>query len=97
MNEYLPETCHEAVLREMRPALSYRSGLDYESWRKEVGITLQQLLGDMPQKSPLNLCIEWQREQETYIETRFSFDAEQNCRVPCHLLIPRLGKRNILS
>ena len=93
MNEYMPETCHEVILREMRPALSYYPGLEYEAWRKEVGVTLRRLLGDMPQKSPLNLVIEWERERETCTEIRFSFDAEQNCRVPCHLLVPRLGKK----
>ena len=43
----------------------------------------------MPERVPLNVCVEWEKEYDTFLEKRITFDAERDVCVPCHLWIPK--------
>ncbi|MBE6917866.1 MAG: hypothetical protein E7470_08225 [Ruminococcaceae bacterium] len=92
MNKFSPDNCHENALRNMKPLLKFDESAPFEPWRAAVKEKLTELLGDMPQRVPLNLQIEWEKEHDTFIEKRIVFDSEEDTSVPCHLWIPKNAK-----
>ena len=92
MNKFSPDNCHENALRNMKPLLKFDESAPFEPWRAAVKAKLTELLGDMPQRVPLNLQIEWEKEHDTFIEKRLVFDSEEDTSVPCHLWIPKNAK-----
>lgn len=94
MNKFSPDNYHEYLLKTRKPLLSFDESNDYETWRKAVKEKLTELLGDMPEeKVPINICIEYEKEHDSFIERRFTFDTEPYMSVPCHLLIPKDAKK----
>ena len=91
MAELAPESCHEHLLDSVPRLLEYHPGRDLYQWRQEVGEKFRELVGFMPEKVPLNVSREFERENELFRETRFVFTSEAHADVPCHLLIPRRG------
>ena len=71
MNKFSPDNCHENALRSIKPLLKFNEDVPYEPWRDAVKEKLTELLGDMPERVPLNLQIEWEKEHDTFIEKRF--------------------------
>ncbi|MBR7117488.1 MAG: acetylxylan esterase [Clostridia bacterium] len=86
---FSPDACHERLLRERTPLLRYNEERDYDAWRKDLKAKLIELIGDMPERVPLNIQIEWKEERDDFTEYRFVFDSEADTSVPAHLLIPR--------
>ena len=93
MDRFSSDICHEELLRNRKPALAFDANAPFEPWRDAVKEKLTDLLGDTPQRVPLNLQIEWEKEYDTFIEKRIVFDAEANASVPCHLWIPKNAKK----
>ena len=91
--EYSPDLIHEKIVSTRTPLLMFDENADYITWKNSVKEKLVELLGDMPEKVPLNVDIEWRQEFDTYVEIRFSFDAEAETKVPCHLFIPKEVKK----
>ena len=92
MFTFAPDACHERVLKTQKPLLSFDAKADYRVWKEKVQKTFLELLGDEPEKVPLNTVVEWEKETDTFIERRIIFDTEPEASVPCHLLIPKSGK-----
>lgn len=92
MNLFSPEPCHEALCRDLQPALAFSERRDFAGWRHEVGVKLRELVGVLPERAPLNVRIEYDRQLDHFREIRFVFSAEAYADVPCHLLIPQDGR-----
>lgn len=84
---FSPDNCHDRLLAEA-PLLRYSEDRDFEPWREEVRAKLKELIGDEPERVPINVQIEWKREEESFTEYRFVYDSEPETSVPAHLLIP---------
>ncbi len=92
MNSFNANMCHERILNNINPSLAFNENADYESWKVQVKEQFIKLLGDMPEKVDLNIRVEYEREEADFIERRIVFDVEENCSVPCHLLLPKTGQ-----
>ena len=89
MDRFSSDVGHENALRNKKPQLAFDESAPFEPWKKAVREKLTQLLGDMPERVPLNLRVEWEKEYDTFLEKRISFDSEADVCVPCHLWIPK--------
>ena len=87
-----PELCHEKALEEMKPSLAFSDNCDFEAYRAKVREKYIELLGDMPEKVPANVCVEWEKDMGDFIEKRFTFDTEKYAKCLCHLWVPKDGK-----
>ena len=79
----------------MKPVLSYDESKDFEAWRKELKAKFFDLTGYeriANNACPLHYEIESVEQKEGYTQTRFVFESEKDCFVPCYLLIPDTGK-----
>lgn len=92
MLPFSSDLCHEEAQRNRKPLLAFDENAPFEPWRNAVKDTLTELLGDMPERVPLNVRIEWEKEHDTFIEKRILFDAEAHTTVPCHLWVPKNAK-----
>lgn len=90
---FSPDNCHERLLRERTPLLRYGEERDFDAWRDEVRAKLKELIGDEPERVPLNVRIEWTDETEDFKEYRFVYDSEPETSVPAHLLVPKAAKK----
>lgn len=91
--KYLVDLCHEKIIKERKPLLQFDESADYDSWRAEAKAKLTELLGDMPEKCDLNIRLEWEKENDTFIERRYLFSPEETFTSPCHLCIPKNAKK----
>lgn len=78
-----------SVLKGVKPSMSYISG-DVELWKNTARQKLSELLGmNSFEKVDALLDIEYEKELDGFVEIRFTFQSEQDYRVPCHMLIPK--------
>ena len=90
-----PDLCHETLTKKTKPALAYPSNLPYGEWKDAVRKKLIELTGlDVIAENacPLNVNVEFEKDEEEYRLIRFTFESEVNETVPCYLVIPKLGK-----
>ena len=89
MNSYLQE---QAVMRRCRPQLSYDTVEAFELWQRRAKEKLMELLGLPLESCPLEVETDYQQSHEDFEEYRFTVQTEPGYFVPCHLLVPHLGK-----
>lgn len=76
------------LIQKVVPSMAYK-GENIEAWKKASKEKLSELLGmDKFTSVPLELNIEYEKKLENATEIRFTFQSEEDYRVPCHLLIP---------
>ena len=92
MAEFAPEAVHEALLAAAPRVLPFDPGAYFPEWQSAARRTYKQLLGLMPAKGPLDVQIEYEKEEADFTEVRFVFTSEPHAQVPCHLLLPRERK-----
>jgi len=91
--DYLnPDVCHEKIMESLKPSLRFKKGENFKLHKENLRNKYLELLGDMPDKVPLNICVEWTKEYDTFTEKRFLFDVERYAKCPCHLWIPKNGQ-----
>lgn len=93
MQMFSSDLCHEETQKNRKPQLAFSGEAPFEPWRHGVREKLRELLGDMPEPVPLNVCVEWEKEHDTFVEKRILFDAEAHTAVPCHLWVPKSAKK----
>ncbi|MBP5467325.1 MAG: hypothetical protein J6Y43_07185, partial [Clostridia bacterium] len=89
------DLCHNTLLKNSKPKLSYDEVKDYNSWKKEIKDKFFELIGYEKIKEnacPLTYEIESVEKKDGYTQTRFVFESEKDSFVPCYLLIPDTGK-----
>lgn len=87
--------CHQLLMKNRKPILTYDEKREYWSWKQEVREKFLELIGVENIKNnacPLNLQIESEEQKEGYKQIRFVFESEKGAFVPCYLLIPDTGK-----
>ncbi len=91
--EYIkPDLCHEEAIKLIEPKLSFDESRDFEDYRAELRAKFLELIGDMPERVPSNVTVEYTEDRGDFIEKRFIFDTEKYASVPCHLWVPKDGK-----
>ena len=93
--KYNVDICHANLLDSMKPYLTFDESKDYEQWKNQVKDKLTELLGDTPDKTDINIRIEWEEDRGEYTEKRIVFTAEKDVDVPCHLWIPKSAKNAV--
>lgn len=93
--EFAPHLCHEYLMRSSERKLRFDSSREFEPWKKELARKLRELVGDAPETVPLDLRIEFDRQQPDFREIRFVFTSEPHAQVPCHLLVPSGAKKPV--
>jgi dienelactone hydrolase len=88
---FSPNTCYLPLARHAPRRLAFAPQADIHAWRQDADTTLRRLVGQTPDKIPLDLRVEWEQDTELFHEIRFVFRTEANADVPAHLLIPRAG------
>lgn len=80
---------------ELAPALRFGNcGMDFPVWQERTLERLLKLLGEFPEKVPLEAEVEYSVEEEDFIRERVVFDSEAYMSVPCQVLIPRHFKKD---
>lgn len=81
----------ENKARNWTPLLSFTGSTveEYEKWQLEARDKLKEILGDFPEKVPLNAEIEYSLEDNGIIRERVIFDSEDFMSVPCYVLRPK--------
>jgi len=90
--QFAPEECHRLNYDKVLPSLTYALDQDFVKWQATASDKLAELLGGFPEIVPLNVRVEWEKDNELYREIRFVFTSEEGADVPCHLLIPKEGE-----
>ncbi len=93
MKEFSPDRCHERLFESGTPLLRYNDERELDAWREEVRSKLVELIGDMPERVPINVRIEWTKEHDSFTEYRYIYDTEPETSVPAHLLVPHAAKK----
>ena len=89
------DLCHDILIRETKPKLSFNDGCEYQAWRLEVKEKLVELLGISEiekNRCEPNFRIESDVQKDGYRQVRFVFESEVGAFVPCYLLIPNTNK-----
>ena len=93
MAGYSPAENHGYIYRSTKRLLSYNPGKRYTAWKSQVAKKLHELTGTTPVKVSPRMKILYTRRQKAFTETKFTFMSEKSIRVPCHLLVPRTGRK----
>lgn len=89
---YAPSLYHQALMRDMRPALSWR-GQPVADWQADLRGRLAAALGFNPppadRRVALNARTLWRRDHELGTIEKIVFTAEEHVDVPCYLCLPK--------
>lgn len=86
-----PQVLHNAILREINPALRYDGAEPFEAWQSKARERLIKLLGVdkmVPAKDD-QFTIEYQNEYDTFTDYRITFQSEEGYHVVCSLWVPK--------
>lgn len=77
--------------RNWKPILTFEGNTktDWKEWNVKATAKLQEILGDFPDKTPLNAEVEYSVEEKDIIRERIVFDSEEFMSVPCFVLKPK--------
>ena len=89
---YSPDGAHQRMLAQKLP-LSFDGTQDFAAHQARIKEKLTELLGEQPERVPLDPIVEETVEHEEYTERRISFAVEQDVRAVCIFCIPKLGKK----
>ena len=81
---YSPDGTHKRLLAQKLP-LSFDGTQDFAAYQKSIKEKLTELLGDTPERVPLDPTVEETVEHETFTERRISFAVEPDVRAVCIL------------
>lgn len=79
-------------LQNTAPLLQFKKDCDYNEWRKSVKEKLNELLGLPLTRCDADFSIEYEKQEDGYINYRFTVQTEPAYYVPCHLLVPSQNK-----
>ena len=88
---YSPDGTHQRLLAQKLP-LSFDGTQDFAAYQRSIKEKLIDLLGDTPERVPLDPIVEETVEHEDFTERRISFAVETDVRAVCIFCIPKTGK-----
>lgn len=78
------------MAKENKPLLSYRySGLPFDEWKAAALLKLTELLGDFPEKVPLDPITESEEDCGNYVRRRVIYHVDRWMDCPAYVLIPK--------
>lgn len=84
--------CHDEIIKNMKPLLSYNDALDYTEWKKQIRDKFIELTGlDAIEKNSSkldNFEIVSEEQKDTYKQIKFTFESEIGAIVSAYILIP---------
>ena len=85
----MPLEKEQEILRSLERTMAYKGDEPLTGWQARARAKLSELLG-----LPYALCeprftVEYREETDDFYETRFIFQSEEGCFVPCHFLSPK--------
>ena len=89
------DLCHELLVESIKQELAYRGQADFEGWKETLRQKFLELTGLVEIEKnacPMQVCIEWEKDEGSYRLIRFTFESEKGEIVPCYLLVPKTGK-----
>lgn len=89
---FSPDPCHEEAFKLLKPELAFSEDCDFAEYQATVRAKFLELIGEMPERVPTNVRIDFEKDMGDFIEKRFVFTTEKYADVPCHLWIPKDGK-----
>lgn len=91
MMDMTPSIFNLEILRSTAPACRYKDGDSFAEWQSEAREKLASLLGmDKINKAKDNrFTIEYRREEEGYVEYRFTLESEPGYKFPCVMRVPK--------
>jgi cephalosporin-C deacetylase-like acetyl esterase len=91
--EYIkPDLCHEEAIKLIKPSMKFDPSKDFDEYKAELRAKFLELVGDMPERIPTDVVIDYVEDRGDFIEKRFVYTSEKYTQVPCHLWIPKDGK-----
>ena len=95
--EIVGDLCHDIIIENIKPKLSYSGKRNFDKWRKQLKDKLVELTGmdKVMQNAAENpeFMIEEDVVKDGYRRIRFTFFSEIGSLVPCYLLVPLTGKK----
>ena len=91
-----PDTCHDILVKNTKPILSFDKNADFEEYRKTLKEKFTELLGlDIIAQNACapEMKIVLDEDKGSYRLIRFEFFSEVGETVPCYLCIPKTGKK----
>ncbi|MBN2583522.1 MAG: acetylxylan esterase [Planctomycetes bacterium] len=87
--QFAPSLYHRAIMRDLKPALSYDGG-NVRTWQRRLRAKLRQLVGVMPDaRVPLRVRSLWRREHKLGTIEKIVFASEPHADVPAFVCLPR--------
>jgi len=85
-----PREYWKRVCADRKPCMSYKSmGLPFDEWKMQARVKLLELLGEIPERVPLNAQIEFTVDQGDYYRRRVIIDVDKYMKMPMTILIPK--------
>ena len=88
----LPLAKEQERLRALAPSMVCREEESLDDWQRRAREKLTDLLGLPYETCAPQFCVEYTDETEEFYETRFTFQSEEDCFVPCHFLRPKQAR-----
>ena len=85
---FAPEQFHRYIMEHHTPSMRYTSGSVGE-WQSALRAKLGELMGDMPERPPLNARSLWKREHPLGTIEKIVFTAEPFADVPAYVCLPK--------
>jgi len=86
----------DELVKTYKPKSGYSNQSDLELYKKQIREKFVELfcIDKIKENAcELNVDIEWSKEKDNYVITRFTVETEKNNFVPCYLLVPNTGKK----
>jgi len=88
---YSPDTGHDRELYGKKPLLSFDKNCNYTERKALIREKLVELIGEMPEKVPLNIKVIETSKTDLYSGVKFTFDAEKDVTAVAWFLTPNNG------
>ena len=94
MREMNTDSLHESLMKR-KPLLAFDENANYDEWKAKVKEKYLEILAidEIAQNAcEIKVEIEEVVKKDGYTRTRYVFESEKGCYVPCYLLVPDTGK-----
>jgi hypothetical protein len=90
MRNFSMQTYLEKIAEGWQPLLRFdgQTAADWQAWREQAWPKFMELLGQMPQRVPLEPDVEYSIEQDGLIRERVILQSEEFMSIPCLVLHP---------
>ena len=84
-----PRVLHAQLMQSVTPDMRWQEGEDVAAWQEKARAKLREVLGMDKMGKACSFRVEWTKEEEQWLETRFILETELGMELPCHLVLPK--------